>query len=35
MEIVESIYEGVVTPPYKKTTRAEANRTGISKKNRG
>ena len=30
MEIAESIYEGVVKPSYKKTTRTEANHTGIS-----
>ena len=35
IEIVESIYEGVVTPSYKKITRAEANRTGISIKKIG
>ena len=35
MEIAESIYEGVVTPSYKKITQAESNRTGISRKNRG
>ena len=35
MEIAESIYEGVVTPSYKKTTRVEANRTEISRNNRG
>ena len=32
MEIIESIYEGVVTPCYKKTTQAGANRTGLSRK---
>ena len=35
MEIPESIYEGVVTPSYKKTTWEEANRTELSRKNRG
>ena len=35
MEITESICEGMVTPSYKKTTRAESNRTEISKNNRG
>ena len=30
MEISESIYEGVVTPSYKKTTGAEATHTGLS-----
>ena len=33
--MAESIYEGVVTLSYKKTTRAEANRTGLSSNNRG
>ena len=28
MEIAESIYEGVVEHPYKKTTWADANRAG-------
>ena len=32
MEIIESIYEGVVTPCYKKTTQAGANRTVLSRK---
>ena len=32
METAESIYEGVVTPSYKKTTRAESKHTGLSKK---
>ena len=35
MEIAESIYGGVVTPSYKKTTWAETNCTGISRNNRG
>ena len=35
MEIAESIYEGVVIPSYKKTTRSEVNHTGISSDNRG
>ena len=34
-EIAEDIYEIVVTPSYKKITRAEANRTGISRNKRG
>ena len=34
MEISESIYEGVVTPSYKKTTQAEANHTGLSRNKR-
>ena len=32
MEINKSIYEGVVTPSYRKTTWAESNRTGIIRK---
>ena len=32
MEIAESIYGGVVTPCYKKTTQAGANRTVLSRK---
>ena len=36
MEISESIYEGIVEPYYlKKTTRADANRTGHSRQKRG
>ena len=35
MEIAESIYEGVVSLPYKKTTWSESNRTGISRNKRG
>ena len=35
MEISESIYEGVVTPSYKKNTRAEANNTGLIRNKRG
>ena len=35
IKITEIIYEGVVTPSYKKTTRAEANHTGISRNKRG
>ena len=35
MEIDENIYEGVVEPSYKKTTRADANRAGNSMQNRG
>ena len=35
MEISKSIYKGVVTPYSKKTTRAESNRTGISRNKRG
>ena len=31
MEISESIYEGVVTPYYKNTTRAESNHTVLSR----
>ena len=34
MEIAESIDKGVVTPSYKKATRAESNCTGISRKKR-
>ena len=34
-EIDESIYESVVTPPYKKTTRSKYNRTGLSRNKRG
>ena len=34
MEISESIYEGVVTPSYKKNTRAEYNRSGIIRNKR-
>ena len=32
MKIAESIYEVVVEPSYKKTTRKDANRSGISRK---
>ena len=35
METAESIYEGVVTPYYKKTTWAESKLTGISRNDRG
>ena len=35
MDITESIYEGVVEPPYKKPTREDANRSGHSRQNRG
>ena len=35
MEIAEIIYEGAATPSYKKTTRKESNRTGISRNKRG
>ena len=35
MEIAESIYECVVTPSYKKTTRVEANRTRLNSNNKG
>ena len=35
MEIAEIIYEGVVTPSYKKNTREEASRTGFNRKKRG
>ena len=35
MEISESIYEGVVEPSYKKLTRADSNRAGHCRKNRG
>ena len=35
MEIAENVYEGVVTPSYKKITRAESNRTGHSIKKIG
>ena len=35
MEIAESIYEGIVEPSYKKTTRADANRVGHSRQKRG
>ena len=35
IEIAEYIYEGVVEPSYKKTTRADANRAGNSMQNRG
>ena len=35
MEITESIYEGVVTPSYKKYTWAESNRNGIIRNKRG
>ena len=34
-EITEDIYEGAVTPFYKKTTRAEANCTRIGRNKRG
>ena len=35
MEINESIYEGVVEPSYKKSTRADTNRAGHSSNKRG
>ena len=35
MDITESIYEGVVEPPYKKTARADTNHAGHSRLNRG
>ena len=35
MEIAEIIYEGVVTPSYKKTTWTEANCTGLNRNKRG
>ena len=35
MEISESIYEGVVEPSYLKNTRADSNRAGHSRQNRG
>ena len=35
MKIVETIYERVVEPYYKKSTRADANRPGQSRKMRG
>ena len=35
MEIADSIYEGVVEPSYKKPTRADTNRAGHRRKNRG
>ena len=35
MEIAESIYKGVVEPSYKKTTWADANRSGHKINNRG
>ena len=34
MEIIESIYEGVVEHSYKKNTREDANCAGISRKMR-
>ena len=34
-EIAESFYEGVIGTSYKKSTRADANRDGQSRKNRG
>ena len=34
MDISEGIYEGVVTPSYKKTTQVEANHTGLSRNKR-
>ena len=34
IEIAEIVYEGVVTPSSKKTTRSEANCTGLSRKKR-
>ena len=35
MEIADSIYEGVVEPSYKKPARADTNRSGHRRKNRG
>ena len=35
MEIVKSIYEGVVEPSYKKPTCSDVNRSGNSMNNRG
>ena len=35
MEILESIYEGVVEPSYKKYTRADATCAGNRRKKRG
>ena len=35
MEIAESVYEGVVETSYKKSTRADTNRSGHSKHKRG
>ena len=35
MEIVESIYDGVLEPSYKQYTRSDATRAGHSRKNRG
>ena len=35
MEIAESIYESVVEPSYKKTTRADANCADHSRQKRG
>ena len=35
IEIIEIIYEYVVTPSYKKNTQSEANRTGLSRNKRG
>ena len=35
METEKKIYEGVVEPSYKKSTRADSTRNGHSRKNRG
>ena len=35
MEITKYIYEGVVEPSYKKHTRADTNRSGHSRQNKG
>ena len=35
LELAESIYQGVITPSYKKTTWAESNRTGLSRNKKG
>ena len=35
MEIAEYIYEGIVEPSYKKTTRADENHAGNNKNKRG
>ena len=35
MEISESIYKGVVEPPYKNPTRADSNRSGHVRNKRG
>ena len=35
MEIVESIYEGIVEPSYKQFTKSDATCSGHSRKNKG